>query len=105
VNGRTLEFAVNIDASGMVIPQGYEFKGTLPDGSSGLKYTAKYAAIGTNTFGEHALMDGVNEARLSVGAFYLPGYAGYAKVTAENKNTGLSAVEYPNWCDHQFSYI
>jgi choloylglycine hydrolase len=105
VNGRTLEFAVNIDAGGMIIPQGYEFKGTLPDGSSGLKYTAKYAAVGANTFGEHALMDGVNEAGLSVGAFYLPGYAGYAKVTAENKNNGLSAVEYPNWLLTQFANV
>lgn len=105
INGRSVEFAVNLDIGGMVIPQGYAFKGTMPDGSTGLTYQAKYAVIGANTFGGQAIIDGVNEAGLSVGAFYFPGYAGYAKASAENKSMALSSVEYPNWLLTQFATV
>jgi choloylglycine hydrolase len=105
INGRSVEFDVNLDIGGMVIPQGYAFKGTLPDGSKGLTYTAKYAVVGANTFGGHAVIDGVNEAGLSVGAFYFPGYAGYAKADANNKSKALSSVEYPNWLLTQFATV
>lgn len=105
VNGRSVEFAINLDIGGLVIPQGYGFKGTLPDGTAGLPYEAKYAVVGANTFGGHAVIDGVNEAGLSVGAFYFPGYASYAKVSPENKKRGLSSVEYPNWLLTQFATV
>jgi choloylglycine hydrolase len=36
VHGRTLEFAVDIDSSVAVVPRGYEFVGTTPEGP-GLK--------------------------------------------------------------------
>lgn len=105
INGRTLEFAVPLEIGALVIPQGYAFKGTLPDGQPGLVYQAKYAAVGSNTFGEPALMDGLNEAGLSVGAFYLPGYANYSTVTADNKSKGVSPAEYPNWLLTQFATV
>lgn len=105
VNGRSVEFGVNLDIGGMFIPQGYAFKGTLPDGSAGLAYDAKYAVVGANTFGGSAIIDGVNEAGLSVGAFYFPGYAGYAELDSKNKKKGLSSVEYPNWLLTQFATI
>lgn len=105
INGRTVEFAVQLDLGGMFIPQGYEFKGTLPDGSDGLSYKAKYAAIGANTYGGEAILDGVNEAGLSVGSFYFPGYADYAKVNDSNKSKAVSAVEYSNWLLTQFATV
>jgi choloylglycine hydrolase len=105
VNGRSVEFAINLDIGGMVIPQGYQFKGTLPDGSAGLAYQAKYAVVGANTFGGNAIIDGVNEAGLSVGAFYFPGFAGYAEADSKNKKKALSSVEYPNWLLTQFANV
>lgn len=105
INGRSVEFAINLDIGGMVIPQGYAFKGTMPDGSAGMTYQAKYAVVGANTFGGHAIIDGVNESGLSVGAFYFPGYAGYTKATNDNKKKALSSVEYPNWLLTQFASV
>ncbi|MFI4957313.1 MAG: linear amide C-N hydrolase [Gammaproteobacteria bacterium] len=106
VNGRTVEFAINLDIGGVVIPQGYAFKGTLPDGTTnGITYKAKYAVVGANAFGEKAIIDGMNEAGLTVGAFYFPGYAGYASITADNQSNALSSVEYPNWLLTQFATI
>lgn len=105
VNGRTVEFGMPLDLSGLIIPRDYEFKGTLPDGSTGLTYRAKYAAIGGTAFGAPTLVDGLNEKGLAIGMFYFPGYAQYATMTAENKSRALSPVEFPNWIITQFATV
>lgn len=105
VNGRTVEFGLNLQLSGLVIPRNYAFKGTLPDGSAGLAYTSKYAAIGGSMFGENAIADGINERGLAVGSFYFPGYAEYAKMTPENQNRALSPTEFSNWILTQFTTV
>jgi choloylglycine hydrolase len=104
VNGRTLEFGVFVDTSVAVIPRGYDFVGTTPQGP-GLNYKAKYAAVGSIAFSNVSLMDGMNEKGLSVGTFYFPGYAGYTPITAENQSKALSPIEFPNWILTQFATI
>src|SRR5262245_38651728 len=49
VHGRTVEFGTKIDINIAAIPRGTEFKGRAP-GGEGLKYAAKYAAVGAVTF-------------------------------------------------------
>lgn len=105
VNGRTVEFGMSLDIAIMVVPHHFTFKGTLPDGNTGYTYQSKYAAIGANTFGSPAIVDGVNEKGLSVGMFYFPGYAGYTPVTEKNKSKGLSPIEFPNWVLTQFATV
>ena len=104
VHGRTLEFAINVDSSVAVIPRNYEFKGTSPTGS-GLNYTSKYGAVGVIAFDNPALLDGINEKGLSVGTFYLPGFAGYSRATADNQKMSLSPADFPNWLLTQFATI
>src|SRR3990167_4897413 len=105
VNGRTIEFGINLDLAGLVIPRNYAFHGTLPDGSNGLIYQSKYAVVGGGMFGETAVADGVNEKGLSVGDFYFPGYAVYATLTPENKKRALSPTEFSNWILTQFATV
>ncbi len=105
VNGRTVEFAVNLDFSVIIIPRSYHLKGTLPDGNQGFSYQSKYAALGANTYGEPAIVDGLNEKGLSVGMFYFPGYASYANITAQNKDHALSPTQFPNWILSQFATV
>lgn len=105
VNGRTVEFGVALDIAGLIVPRNMDFKGTLPDGTAGLAYKSKYGAIGANTFGEAAIVDGINEKGLSVGMFYFPGYATYATITPQNKTHALSPTEFPNWILTQFSTV
>src|SRR3990167_7253924 len=105
VNGRTVEFGISLHLSGVIIPRNYAFKGTLPDGTTGLVYKSKYAAVGARMFGEVAIADGINEKGLAIGDFYFPGYAGYTKVTAENKNQALSPTEFSNWILSQFATV
>lgn len=105
INGRTVEFGLNLELSGLLIPRNYSLKGTLPDGSVGMTYTSKYAAIGGGMFGEPALADGINEKGLAIGAFYFPEYAEYTKVTPDNKKRALSPTEFSNWILTQFATV
>lgn len=105
VNGRTVEFGMSLDIAGLIVPRGFTFTGTLPDGSAGMSYQSKYAAIGSSTFGSPAIVDGVNEKGLSIGMFYFPEYATYATITDENKHKALSPVEFPNWILTQFATV
>lgn len=104
VHGRTLEFGIQVDTTIAVIPRGYAFTGTTPQGP-GLSYTAKYATIGAFAFDQPSVMDGMNEKGLAVGTFYFPGFAGYTPVTAENQSKALSPVEFSNWIVTQFATI
>lgn len=105
VNGRTVEFGISLDLAGVVIPRNYSLKGTLPDGSTGMTYQSKYAAVGGGMFGSTDIADGMNERGLSVGAFYFPGYAQYAQITDENRNRALSPTEFSNWILTQFATV
>ena len=104
VSGRTLEFGIKIDSYAVVVPRGYSFTGTTPLGE-GLKYQAKYGAVGSMCFDNPAMMDGMNEKGLQVGTFYFPEFAEYTPVTAENQSKGLSPVEFPNWLLTQFATV
>lgn len=104
VNGRTLEFGLQVQTSAAVIPRGYAFVGTTPQGP-GLSYKAKYGAVGAIAFDMPALLDGLNEKGLSVGTFYFPGFAGYAEINQENQSKGLSPVDFPNWIITQFATV
>lgn len=105
VNGRTVEFGMSLNLAGLIVPKNYEFKGTLPDGTSGMIYRSKYAVVGASAFGAPAVIDGVNEKGLSAGAFYFPGYATYTPVTAENKKMAVAPTEFLNWVLTQFATV
>ncbi len=105
INGRTVEFGMSLDLNAVVVPRNFAEHGTLPDGTTGMAYKTKYAAIGGAMFGSTDIADGMNEKGLSVGAFYFPDYAGYAAVTADNKSKALSPTEFPNWILTQFATV
>jgi len=104
VAGRTVEFGFALNASAAMVPRGYAFTGQTPVGD-GLKYTAKYAAVGIYSFDDPKLMDGINEAGLVAGAFYLPTFAGYTDVTPANQSKAVSPAEFPNWLLTQFGSV
>ena len=104
VHGRTVEFGRKIDISVVAVPRGTEFKGHAP-GGEGLRYTARYAAVGAIAFKDIALADGLNEAGLAAGAFYFPTFAQYAEITPQNRDKALSPMEFVNWVLTQFASV
>ena len=61
----------------LVIPRTTEFVGTALKDQAGLRWTTKYATVGTNAFGMQVVIDALNEKGLAVGLFYFPDYAQY----------------------------
>lgn len=104
VNGRTVEFGINLDMSVAVIPRNISFAGKTPMGK-GMEYRSKYAAAGIYCFDDAVLMDGINEKGLTAAAFYFSGYASYPKITNENQHKALSPADFPNWILTQFATI
>ena len=104
VQGRTVEFGVAIESSIAVVPRGQAFVGATPKGE-GLRYAAKYTAVGAVAFKDVKLLDGLNEKGLAVGAFYFPDFAAYTPVTDANQKLGLSPADFPNWLLTQFSSV
>jgi choloylglycine hydrolase len=104
VHGRTVEFATPVELTMVVVPRGYEFTAKVP-GGTGMKYKAKYGAMGTITFSDLAFADGINEKGLAIGVFYFPAYAKYAKVTDENRSKALSPLDFSNWILTQFATV
>jgi choloylglycine hydrolase len=104
VHGRTLEFGAVVDSSIAFVPRNHEFTGAVP-GGKGMNYTSKYAILGSVSFDTLAVMDGINEQGLSVGAFYFPTFAGYGTLTEANRSIALSPVDFPNWILAEFSTL
>lgn len=105
VNGRTVEFGSQIPLTGIFVPRGYSFTGSLPDHSPGLGYISKYAVIGVNVYARPAVIDGMNEKGLSAAAFYFPGYATYSKINKSNAKLAVAPTEFVNWLLTQFADI
>ena len=104
VHGRTLEFGFFIETDVVRVPRGYTFTGQTPLGD-GMTWSAKYAAVGAIAFDNLAIMDGINEAGLSVGSFYFPSFAEYAETTSDNQSQSMSPADFPNWLLTNFATI
>ena len=95
---RTAEFGVDLDIRPIGIPAGAKFVGSAPGNKPGLAWTAKYAAIGTNTLGmPYITTGGLNEKGLYVGAFNLAEFAVYQDVTPADYDKTLNAFQLSNY--------
>lgn len=98
VYARTMEYGQDLGSNVLIIPKGVALVGTLPDGSAkGLRYTAKYGAVGMNAFGSTIVSDGMNEKGLVVGALLFPGYAGYQPSSSLESDNTLAQFDLPGW--------
>jgi choloylglycine hydrolase len=78
VYGRTLEWgSFDLKSRLAIIPRGHPFVGSTPDGKPGFSWRAKLGAAGIDALGRDMIVDGMNEAGLTVGLFYHPGFAEY----------------------------
>ena len=103
---RTMEGAIPFNSQVTVIHKGTSFQGTLPDNThKGLKWTTKYGIVGMNAFGQPLLTDGINEAGLTVGDLFLPGYAEYQPFDPAKANITLAQYEVATWLLSSFATV
>jgi choloylglycine hydrolase len=107
VYGRTAEFGGDELSFGNIlfVPRGYEISGTAPENKPGLKWKAKYAAIGPTREKYLTLVDGLNEKGLVVGALYHPGYAEYPKVGPDEFAKTLAPADFTTWLLTNFATV
>ncbi|HWV74593.1 MAG TPA: choloylglycine hydrolase family protein [Pseudosphingobacterium sp.] len=94
IYGRTMEFSIDLKSQALVIPKGTKFVGVGPTSTTiGMAWTSHYEITGLNTMGLDVVIDGINSAGLSVGAFYFVGYAGYMNVPSEDANQSICSTD------------
>lgn len=95
VYGRTMEFGVPLQSQLIVVPRNLAVSATGPDGTAGtgLNWTTRYGATGTNGFGLPLLIDGMNEVGLTGGLLYLPGLAEFQAVSPAEAKTSIASFE------------
>lgn len=82
VVGRTMEFAAELSSQLLAVPAGTAFTGLAPEGAEGASWTTTHGYVGMNAFGAALVVDGLNDAGLSVGVLYFPGFVGYQEPAA-----------------------
>ena len=94
--GRSLEFGWNPGYQAVVHPRGEQVSSDAPGGKPGVKWTSKYGFLAFEAFG--CGVDGLNEAGLSIGALYLPGYTKYQDETAaQHPAQALAILDVCTW--------
>jgi len=95
---RSMEFGYAFNSKLLVMPRGTEYTGTAPGGKPGLKWKAKYGAVGLNVdVAPSIVADGQNEEGLAIGMLYLPGYAQYQDAASAPAEKTVSSWEVPTY--------
>ncbi len=103
---RNMEGGVDFGNILYVVPKGTSFQGTLPDNTpKGLKWTAKYGAVGVGPAGGPLVSDGMNEMGLAVGNLIFPTYAQYQPFDPQKANLTLAQYELATWILSNFATV
>jgi choloylglycine hydrolase len=103
--GRSMELGMPLQSAVMLVPRGYRLSATRPDQKPGTTWLAKYGFAGMNTLGVDISTDGLNEAGLSVGTLYIPGFVQYQPFPAAAGAPAVSNLELSNWLLSQFATV
>ena len=106
IRARTMEWgAFDIQASVTVVPPGYTMSSKMPDGSGGAVWTTKYGFVGATGLGKLLTTDGVNQAGLSGGIFYLPGFAEFPEFDPAHAEKSLAPTDVINYVLGNFATV
>lgn len=106
VQGRTIEWGGGpLPSLYVITPRGHVFQSLTPDGHDGMKYTAKYGWTGLAVVQQEFVAEGINEAGLSAGLFYFPGYGSYTTYDPCRKEATLSDLEVVSWMLSSFADV
>lgn len=105
VRARTMEFAVDLESQVILVPRGYSRTGSTPDDKPGMKWTAKYASVGTNPEGLPYLVDGINEEGLSMGLFYFDQSAKYQPYSPDDASKTMASWQLGSYILDNFATV
>lgn len=106
IAARTMEWSpFFLDSKLIVIPRNYPYIGSTPDGNNGMKWNSKYGVLGISFTDEMIILEGMNEAGLSLGTFYFPEYASYEPYDKKNSSKSISVPQLGSYILSQFASI
>jgi choloylglycine hydrolase len=106
VYGRTMEWgAFDLFSRVMVVPRGQEFRSLMPDGEPGLVWTARHGFVGFDGLKRPIALDGTNDAGLTVGALYHPGFAEYPAFDPATRDASIDPVDVANYILSTFGSV
>ena len=85
IRARTAEWGpFDLETKINVIPRDFTYSaGEMPDGQEGASWIGRFGLVGISMLDHGAPADGINEAGLTAGLFYLPGFTEYQEYLPE----------------------
>ncbi len=106
IYARTMEWgASDLKSEMMLAPHSITFSSDLDEGKTGAQWKNQYGFVGVNADGLAYATDGMNEAGLTVGALFFPGFAKYQEVKADELATTISNVDLVNYILGNFKTV
>lgn len=106
VLARTCEWGgSNLESRYVIVPRNHTMTSTTPTGQNGLVYTSKYGYAGISVVQDTFVTEGLNEAGLSAGLFFFPGYGQYEAYDSAQNSSTLVDVELAGWILASFSTV
>jgi choloylglycine hydrolase len=106
VNGRSMEYGLDLGSQILIGGVGTQKASTAPDGNTGVTWTATYGYVGLNAarLGLGSMItDGMNSAGLAIGALWLPTSTQYQTVTTDS--LALDVTDFANWALGRFATV
>lgn len=107
VMARTIDWGGSeVDNLYAIVPRGHEQQSFLPNGGTdGMKFTAKHGYVGLAMERAEFVVEGLNEARLSAGLFYFPGYGEYVTYDEKEKAHTMADLQLVSYILSSFSTV
>ena len=106
IYARTMEWgATDLKSEMVMVPRGTSFAPVLGGGITGMTWKNTYGFVGVNASGLPYATDGMNEAGLTFGALYYPGFAQYQEPVADQQAISIGSVDMGNYLLGNFKSV
>lgn len=99
VLARTIEWGgSNLNSTYVIVPKGHSQRAYVPGGKKeGMELKARYGYVGLAVEMPEFVAEGLNEAGLSAGLFYFPGYGEYEEYREETGDSSVGDLQLVSW--------
>lgn len=96
---RTIEWGGSeLNSQYVIVPRGYVQYSYVPGYTlDGMKMVARYGYVGLSVEQKEFVVEGLNEAGLSAGLFYFPGYGQYEAYNKTQKQQSVTDLQLVSW--------
>lgn len=106
IYARTMEWgATDLKSELVMVPRGTSFAPVLGAGITGMAWKNTYGFVGVNASNLPYATDGMNEAGLTFGALYYPGFAEYQPPEADKQSISIGSVDMGNYLLGNFKTV